>query len=196
MKDLLNWFEENQIRQSSWRKNLLTQMQQLSVQKIDCLDCPGHCCTQQRNSMQVTLAEGLALYYDLHQKNLINEELIFKIKDTIKEARLDHEIYVKGKTLRRNYTCPLFQHKSFGCPLSKEHKPFGCLGYNPTRLNESEGESCRSEVELLNLTDQQYSPEIHSFSKEIALRSGLPLEKKTIPQMILMLHDYLSKNTV
>ncbi len=191
MQAIYNLYQENKLRQASWRSLLVEKMSSLEKSGIDCRNCPGHCCTQKRNSMQVTLAEGLELYLDLYNKKLLNDDLREKLKKTIIDARLDNVIYVKGKALRRNYTCPLFELKGFGCPLSRNSKPFGCLGYNANAKNEVEGESCRSEVELLEETDKNFSIEIEQMSQQISQLTRLPNEKQSIPQAILMFDERL-----
>lgn len=192
MNEIDKLYQKNKSRQALWRKSLVDRMSALEDAGIDCKSCPGHCCTQKRNSMQITLAEGLELYFDLLEKKLLDDALRDKLRTSIKDSRLDQMIFVKGKPLRRNYTCPLFELKGFGCPLSRNSKPFGCLGYNANNSNEIEGESCRSEVELLDETDQQFSQEIAFLSREISEVLGLPLDKQTIPQMILAIDEKLA----
>lgn len=185
-------YQDYKLRQNSWRQNLIGQMSSLEASGVDCRQCPGHCCTQKRNSMQITLAEGIALYFDLSEKNLITHDLRNKLKQSVVDARLDQFLYIKGKALRRNYTCPLFELKGFGCPLSRHSKPFGCLGYNATSPNEIEGNSCRSEVELLESTEQLFHAEINDFSLAISAILNIPTEKLSIPQMILLLDKHLA----
>lgn len=194
MSEIHKLYQKNKSRQALWRKSLVERMSSLEDVGIDCKNCPGHCCTQKRNSMQITLAEGLELYFDLLEKKLLDDSLREKLRISIKDSRLDQMIFVKGKALRRNYTCPLFELKGFGCPLSRNSKPFGCLGYNAHIPREIEGESCRSEVELLDETDQEFSREIALLSREISEVLGLPLDKQTIPQMILLIDERLQSS--
>lgn len=193
MNNVYEIYQKNKTAQAHWRESLVERMSSLENSGIDCRQCPGHCCTQKRNSMQVTLAEGLELYFDLKDKSLLDDSLRDRLKKNILDSRLDQMIYVKGKALRRNYTCPLFELKGFGCPLSRNSKPFGCLGYNAQSANEKEGESCRSEVALLDETDQLFSKEIGLLSKEISEELKIPLDKLTIPQMILLFDEKVSR---
>lgn len=182
-----------QMSARQWRAPILDHMQKNDSLAVNCLNCTGVCCTQMRNSMQVTLAEGLLLYIDLRKKNLVTEELTNKCQSTIIESRIDQSLYVKGKRLRRNYTCPLFQFHSFGCPLSMENKPFGCLAYNPTVAQEKAGDNCRSEISLLEETDIKIQSSLSQLNSLIASTLKCSEEKQTIPESILFFHSHLSK---
>lgn len=182
-----------QMSARQWRAPILDHMQKNDSLAVNCLNCTGVCCTQMRNSMQVTLAEGLLLYIDLRKKNLVTEELTNKCQSIIIESRIDQSLYVKGKRLRRNYTCPLFQFHSFGCPLSMENKPFGCLAYNPTVAQEKTGDNCRSEISLLEETDIKIQSSLSQLNSLIASTLKCSEEKQTIPESILFFHSQLSK---
>ena len=183
---------DNKIKQSEWRISLINQMNVLESSGVNCLSCSGHCCTQKRNSMQITLAEGIAVYFDLKDKKLFDDHLKCKLQKCIEDSRLDQIIYIKNKALRRNYTCPLFELKGFGCPLDKGNKPFGCLGYNARSPNETEGESCRSEIEILESTEDKFLNQIAELSKRISETLQLPLDKMTIPQMLLLIDSRMN----
>ena len=62
-----------QMSARQWRAPILDHMQKNDSLAVNCLNCTGVCCTQMRNSMQVTLAEGLLLYIDLRKKNLVTD---------------------------------------------------------------------------------------------------------------------------
>ncbi len=190
MSDLQSIIIELNARAESWRKPLLDKMANQGKIGIDCSKCRGTCCTQERNSMQVTLSEGIVLYFNLKEKNLITTELIEKNMETIKSARIDQEIYIKAKRLRRNYTCPLFKHQSFGCPVDMNKKPFGCLGYNATVEAELVGDSCRSEIELLETVDQQFTAEMKVFDAKLAMFFKTSEDKKSIPEAINYFYEF------
>lgn len=190
---ILHIISDLQMSARQWRAPILNHMQKNDSQAVNCLNCTGVCCTQMRNSMQVTLAEGLLLYVDLRKKELLSDELLSKCHTTIIESRIDQSLYVKGKRLRRNYTCPLFQFHSFGCPLSMENKPFGCLAYNPTVAQEKTGENCRSEISLLEDVDINIHHSLNQINSLIARTLNCSEEKLTIPESIIFFHQQLSK---
>jgi hypothetical protein len=133
------------------RKILIENMKNLKTLGIDCQLCPGHCCTFERNSMQVTQIEAEDILTYLKEKKLWSEDLKNKIKQCIKDFRLDQYLPSNGKKsfLRRTYTCPFFEGKNEGCSLPNDIKPYGCLGYNAQEKNEISGLSCRSDQKIL-----------------------------------------------
>lgn len=162
------------------RSLLLADMERLSAQGISCADCSGTCCTFVANSMMVTWPEALALVADLKSKDLLTPELKDRCRDAITRFSLDRPVPGTGsrQLLRRRYTCPLFMHKTLGCPLTPASKPYGCLAFNPTVAGEVEGKSCASAKVLLEQTEALLPPP----------ESGSqPFEKLTIPQAILAL---------
>lgn len=85
--------------------------------------------------MQITESEARDIIVDLEQKGLLNDELIQRLKDCVREYRLDVEIPSFGSrsNLRRTYTCPFYSPGPRGCALSPERKPHGCLAFNPQK---------------------------------------------------------------
>ena len=127
----------SQIPSPEVRRNLLIKaMNALNDEKINCYSCIGLCCTFESNSMQVTPQEALDVVVLLEKQNRINQELIEMLKENIKKYRLDKEISTgKNSTFRRYYTCPFYKPGERGCTLTKEDKPYGCLGYNSKKEN-------------------------------------------------------------
>lgn len=159
-------------------------MQQLAAAGKTCASCSGVCCTFVANSMQVTPSEATALIDNLKKKNLLTPELKEHCHQTVSRFSLDRPLPGTGQRtlLRRRYTCPLFQHKSLGCPLDPESKPFGCLAFNPQVAGEIEGKSCRSDQKLLENTEKLLVPSDGAFETK-------SYEKTSIPQAILAYFD-------
>ncbi len=160
-------------------------MEQLAVAGKTCASCSGVCCTFVANSMQVTPRESAALIENLKKKNLLTLELKEHCLQTVSRFSLDRPLPGTGQRtlLRRRYTCPLFQHKSLGCPLDAESKPYGCLAFNPQIPGETRGTSCKSDQKLLEETEKLISIEGSSETESF--------EKTSIPQAILA---YLAAN--
>lgn len=169
-------------------RNLLTNnMTKLDSQEKNCLSCTGVCCTVSRNSMMVTPLEAYELYLNL-MKKIQNQELLWKkVESAFKEFGLDREIYVKNKLMRKNYTCPLFKLESFGCPVDPESKPFGCLGYNPTKEKVLDGESCSSDIIILEQVENEIKKDFEMSNLEIRKQFNLSFEKTNIPAALLEL---------
>ena len=55
---------------------------------------------------------------------------------------------------RRRYTCPFFAEEALGCPLPREHKPYGCIGFHPAESGVKDGERCGSRTDLLSDREQ------------------------------------------
>jgi hypothetical protein len=155
-------------------------MDQLASADKTCASCSGVCCTFASNSMQITPSEANALIDNLKKKKLLTSELREHCRLTISRFSLDRPLPGTGQRtlLRRRYTCPLFQHKSLGCPVDAESKPYGCLAFNPQVAGEIEGKSCRSDQKLLEDTE-----------KLLAAKETDCSEKTSIPQAILAYFD-------
>jgi len=162
------------------RHLILDKMTQLATLGKNCASCSGVCCTFVANSMQVTPHEASALIANLKEKHLLTPELRALCKQTIDRFSLDRPIPGTGQRilLRRRYTCPLFQHKSLGCPLDPSAKPFGCLAFNPQVAGETAGTSCKSDQSLLEETEIL-------LKKTVGVSNATTLEKTSIPQAIL-----------
>lgn len=102
--------------------------------------------------MQITQSEAREIIVDLELKGMLNEELTQRLKDCVREYRLDVEIPSFGsrRNLRRTYTCPFYSPGPMGCAISPERKPHGCLAFNP-QLPKAQGlrDGCSSNQHLL-----------------------------------------------
>ena len=136
------------------REYLIKAMDSLSSKQINCYSCTGLCCTFESNSMQVTPQEALDVLFLLDQQQRINQDLIILLKNNIQKYRLDKEISTgKNSTFRRYYTCPFYQEGEKGCTLTREDKPYGCLGYNATVEQAKIQSDCGSDLALLKMQD-------------------------------------------
>lgn len=163
-------------------------MENLEKNNIDCQKCTGVCCTVARNSMQVTPVEAINLYFEIKEK-LIDQKKFWELNlESIKRFGLDREIYIKGKLLRKNYTCPLFKFESWGCPIDKKLKPLGCLGYNALASNILDGENCASNTTILEKVDQEINPKWNELNLKIKKRFHLDFDKISIPRALEILH--------
>ena len=164
-----------------FRKKLVDEMDQLESKKIDCKKCSGVCCTVNRNSMQVTPIEALDLYFEIQTQISDQESFWMHNHETIHLYGLNREIYVKGKLLRKNYTCPLFKFESWGCPIDKYLKPLGCLGYNALVTDISAGENCASNIKLLDEVHENIKTEWSELNNKLKNLLQFNFDKTSIP---------------
>lgn len=169
---------------------VIGKMDFLEKKSIHCFNCPGTCCTSVANSMQISPLEALEILLNL-EEYLVNEEkkriLIDQLNKTILLYRLDKEIYTGKKnqsSLRKNYTCPFFNFGTRGCSLSRGHKPYGCLGFNPNKENDN-GQTCRSEVDLLESRDHIFHDAEKLSNAFLRNKWNLQWDKKSIPEALL-----------
>ena len=78
------------------------------------------------------------------------EALRQRLRACVERYQLD-EIPGDGRRdlLRRSYTCPFLRTAPLGCGVDPDHKPYGCLAFNPRRPDQAEGGDCASDVDLL-----------------------------------------------
>jgi Fe-S-cluster containining protein len=134
------------------RRPLMDANRALEVRGIDCANCVGECCTSRANSMQITPAEARAIRAYLSANGTWNDELIAKLRDCVREYRLDVELPRFGSrpNLRRTYTCPFYTPGPRGCSLAREVKPYGCIAFNPVKAGaRGLADGCRSDQEAL-----------------------------------------------
>ncbi len=138
------------------RDELLLKMRDLENTGLDCRDCQAPCCTFHYNSMRITEAEGQDLVKYLISINADLKEIKNKCRAVIDEYRLDKDFFMKPDArLRRHYTCPFFNNRELGCTIPAEHKPLGCLAFNPTDADKK-GQTCKS----LSYTDNSEGPKL------------------------------------
>lgn len=99
--------------------------------------------------MQTTQQETSDLYNYLNQAGRITPELIESLKQCVSDYRLDKFFGDGKRTLRKTYTCPFYTPGPKGCSIPLEYKPYGCLAFNPTQSEVSDGSACQSDQELL-----------------------------------------------
>jgi len=167
------------------RKNLIDQMSSQESLGISCQGCSGLCCTFRKNSMMMTPSESLELYRYLKSSNLWTDKLKTKLKDCIKEFRLDYDLSTtRNLNFRRTYTCPFFKHMDLGCPLPLEVKPYGCLAFNPQTTCSKEGEGCVSDTQLLEQREKLDALEI-KVNQNLKETLDISWEKRPIPSALL-----------
>ena len=195
--EILQWTKSGGERRSA----LLSEMDSLTQQGIDCRHCTGVCCTSVANSMKVTPLETLDIFYALWTQNKQQEENVISFLDRISlmmkhcivQYRLDVEIPSNGKRefLRRTYTCPFFAHKNLGCTINRDYRPYGCLGFNPLTAHNLDGEKCsinnnvHRERELLHHAHEELE------NREVSQRYHLYFNKLPLPVALLHLIDHL-----
>lgn len=187
---ILSFAKEQLGRNSERRAPLLNSMSTLGAKSISCHGCSGLCCTFQKNSMQMTSLEALDLYLFLQKSNRWSDELERSLNECISEFRLNVRPSTGGTQLmRKTYTCPFFAHKELGCTIDPKSKPYGCLGFNPTKPSEVEGKSCESNAQILEERETLFPQSEGEISQKITQILGLPWEKETIPQGLLDVHS-------
>jgi Fe-S-cluster containining protein len=167
------------------RQPLLSEMQRLADEGKHCAACPGHCCTAVANSMQTTPLETLDVLNYLKESGRWNDELKKTLSENVKKFRLD-QIPGNGKRtyLRRTYDCPFFAGTQHGCTIPREVKPYGCLGFNPTASDETEGKSCASNQSLLLTREEKWLHE-QTANAELRKKYSLWWEKLPLPLALL-----------
>lgn len=133
------------------RRFILEDMSQLETRGISCLGCSGVCCTDLANSMMVTPIEMVDLYSYLKKISSSLSDL----KEKMRQANLKYKLDIlppgikKKSQFRRTYTCPFFLGSEFGCPLPRDVKPYGCLGFNRQKKEADIDQDCWSKKEVL-----------------------------------------------
>ena len=176
------------------REKILTQMDALESQNINCASCSGKCCTSVANSMQCSPIEAMEILNWLKEEDLWNKEMKQKLDTCIRDYRLDYEIpTTRGLALRRTYTCPFFNHGPLGCLLMPAIKPYGCLAFNPQSKEISNGENCSSDIKLLEKRDNDWAEFENLKNKEIMLSLSLAWDKLPMPIALLEIDKKIVK---
>lgn len=174
------------------RQLLVEEMNKLSGQEYHCQSCQGLCCTYAHNSMQVTPLQALDAYVYLREHKGPNQQTLITLDQCIKKYRLDIEIHIgKMNELRKNYTCPFYNESFKGCGISRQYKPYGCLGFNPLEKNVSKAGKCGSNNELLELREQSYNEE--KMNNEIKEELNIYWDKKNFPVALRVMIDKLGE---
>lgn len=168
------------------RLSLIDAMSELEEQGTDCSKCSGFCCTYYHNSMQVTPLEAIDIINELITNERLTKELIEKLKTNVKKYRLDNEITDgRGRVMRRYYTCPFFNDTQLGCSLGRASKPYGCLAFNATEKNVSTEGKCKSQLELLEKREIEFSDKESALNEHLKSSLKLYWNKKAMPQALL-----------
>jgi Fe-S-cluster containining protein len=114
-----------------------------------CAACSGVCCTYVANSMQITPVEARDLRIWLEKEGRWTPELLDTLRETVRRFRLDQAVGDGRRSLRKTYTCPFYRPGPKGCSISRHHKPYGCLAFNPRAAGLTEGGNCASDQHLL-----------------------------------------------
>jgi len=164
-------------------------MEKLEAQGMGCLGCSGVCCTFEANSMLLTPLEAKELFDYLKDAHLLDDELKTKLKENVKQYRLEAKYtHSRRSYLRKTYTCPFFHHQELGCPLPREIKPYGCLAFDSHHKELKASEHCYSEKELLEKREANHPFEIE-LNEKIQKDFNLLWEKAPIPIAILDLWE-------
>lgn len=167
------------------RQFLIEDMTQLESRGISCLGCTGVCCTEVANSMMVTPIEIVDLFSYLLKSKAELSELHNKMMISVNKYKLDilPPGIKKKSQFRRTYTCPFFLGSEFGCPLPRDIKPYGCLGFNRQKNESSVDNDCWSKKEVLEVQDQfNHEAELNQWIKN---ELKLEWEKEYLPLAVI-----------
>ena len=164
------------------REVLIKEMSSLDEKKLTCANCIGNCCTFTSNSMRITPLEAIEILLFLEESKLINTELVLKLKNNIKEFRLDKET---SFGIKKNYTCPFYLGSCQGCSISRGSKPYGCLAFNATEKGVLEGTTCKSNQEILESREDYYKSHEEELNQYIKNTLKLSWNKESIPVALL-----------
>lgn len=133
------------------RLPLMNEMQALGARGVHCGTCVGTCCTFVANSMRISPEEALDLVTYLHGMGQSKASLTQSMLDTVTRFGLDRPVLGTGsrELSRRRYTCPFYDGGRLGCTVARDHKPYGCLAFNPRKAGIQDGEDCGSDDLLL-----------------------------------------------
>lgn len=154
-----------------------------------CAACSAPCCTFRHNTMRITPLEAVELRDWLIGQNRWNETTRERLQACTERFDLANEVGDgRGQALRKSYTCPFFVPGPQGCTIDPDHKPYGCLAFNPRRSGVTEGGDCASDVTLLEQRDATWSEFETAQNAALQAAHNLP-EKLPIPVMLLALPD-------
>ncbi len=181
-------YEKFQIESGAQRRfQMIQSMQALQEKQINCFQCSGLCCTKSANSMQITPLEALEILFSLNPSKSELQPLKMRLKKTIQDFRLEHEVFTGKKVnalMRKTYTCPFFIEGSKGCTIKKDLKPYGCLGFNPKKINDN-GQECQSDQMLLLNRDSHFSQKESILNDFLKNAWELSWDKQEIPRAVL-----------
>ncbi len=180
-------YEEMQLPSPQARRQiLLTEMDLLGADNINCINCEGDCCSFQNNSMQIDLIQALDIV-DCLQEMLYTKNVEEALNNAISQYRLNYDIPTKHNSLlRKRYTCPFYKKQSLGCMISASYKPYGCLAFNPTEaiLSSKKMDSCKSQTDLLERREALYLKIETDCNYKLKEMLNFNFSKKSIPEMV------------
>lgn len=134
------------------RSTLIAAMETMSAQGVDCARCVGTCCTFVANSMQISALEARDIVAFLKAAGRWTEETKARLQASVAQQSLDRPTAGNGARdlVRRRYTCPFYAGGSRGCEIDRDHKPYGCLAFNPKVAGLTQGGACGSDSSLLD----------------------------------------------
>ena len=171
------------------RHGLIHRMTSEEKSGVNCFSCSGVCCTFIANSMMTTPLETAEILCWLHEQGRLDDELIQQLENNVRRYRLDQSPPGDGKRafMRRTYTCPFFTPGPKGCGLSRSVKPYGCLGFNPNRPDQTEGGDCASDQDLLAERERQFEADETKHNEQLRERFALDWQKLPMPFALLEL---------
>lgn len=171
------------------RQFLLEDMTQLESRGLSCLGCSGVCCTEVANSMMVTPIEAVDLFSYLVKTTPDLEALKTRMKAAVEKYKLDilPPGIKKKSQFRRTYTCPFFLGSEFGCPLPRDIKPYGCLGFNRQKKEADIDQDCWSNIEVLRAQDSSNNDQV--LNTWIKNELKLDWEKDYLPLVVIQFID-------
>lgn len=171
------------------RQFLLEDMTQLESRGLSCLGCSGVCCTEVANSMMVTPIEAVDLFSYLVKTTPDLEALKTRMKAAVEKYKLDilPPGIKKKSQFRRTYTCPFFLGSEFGCPLPRDIKPYGCLGFNRQKKEADIDQDCWSNIEVLKAQDSSNNDQV--LNTWIKNELKLDWEKDYLPLVVIQFID-------
>jgi hypothetical protein len=130
--------------------------------------------------MQVTPLEALDMLSALAAEERVTDELIARLRETVRVYGLDRPLPSDGRRSfgRRTYTCPFFRGGGTGCTLPRTAKPYGCLGFNARRPGVTAGGDCGTPEGIGRVDDAE-------LNAQAAQALGMSWEKLPIPVALL-----------
>lgn len=169
------------------RQILVAAMAQAAAVGVHCQGCSGPCCTFVANSMQITPLEAWDLWQFLVAAGRWDAALATQLQETVAQYGLARMPPSDGRRQfgRRTYTCPFFRGSVAGCSISRQAKPYGCLGFNSTEAGATEGRSCRSQQDLLAQQEAAHQ-DTEARNRALAERWSWPAPKLALPYGLLL----------
>lgn len=139
--------------------------------------------------MMVTPIEAVDLFSYLVKTTPDLEALKTRMKAAVEKYKLDilPPGIKKKSQFRRTYTCPFFLGSEFGCPLPRDIKPYGCLGFNRQKKEADIDQDCWSNIEVLRAQDSSNNDQV--LNTWIKNELKLDWEKDYLPLVVIQFID-------